>query len=144
MGSSIFDTHRADIIVQGTLAIPAANTELPLWDSSKVKPGENQMDLTVAADTYFNSCPHVKGVQVVVQPTVQGVTVKLYWRLGGTWVVMNGSGNGETVAAAARYAKVLPCGGDGTKIAIASGATPPTTLVTHARLRDNSDAIVIP
>jgi len=141
---SPFDDSHSDIPVQGTVAIPTANAEVDLWNSTRVPAGTSQMDLSLADAALVGTCQHVKGIVVFVRPTTQAITVRLYWRVGSTWTIVNGSGSGESVTAGSNYSKLLPCGGIDTKITLAAGATPPSALLAHARLRDSANTITVP
>lgn len=119
-------------------AIPAGNGEAVLFDSTRVKPGNYNMELDpatglyVATGTYLNSMPDIKSAMVSLLVTTQNVTLKLYWWIGAAFVQVN---TGKAVTAGTALGEAVPFGGAGTKITYLAGATPPATAVARVGLR---------
>lgn len=128
-------------------AIPIANGEAVLYDSTRVKPGNYNMELDpatglyVATGTYLNSIPDVKGAMLSLLVTTQAVTFKLYWWIGGAFTLVNGSG--KSVVAGTPLGEVVPFGGAGTKLTYLAGATPPATAAARVGLRRTLEQPVV-
>lgn len=131
-----FDTHDSDVYQDAATlpAIPGAATEVTIYDTTRVEPGRYQMVPTLAADTNSRSCAHIKGALVSLFGD-QIVTIKVYWKIGGTYRAVNGTaGAGNATVANVAFQKFYPFGGDDTKITYTTGGTPPTALGISTRL----------